>query len=105
MWTTSTPARGRDSRDAVAAAKWLKSRMNSTVGNQRRTIASTGSLPVGRVHGKSATAKKWLRFKNGLDWVITQAEVGDLLATAELGQDCRGLGVNVTEVYLVLALI
>jgi hypothetical protein len=103
-------ARGRDNMNAVAAAKWLKSRMNS-VGNQaddrkyRQPTCKPGAWKGEIMHTdqplprKSTTAKKWLRFKNGLDWVITQAEVGDFLATAELRR-IAGLGVNVTEVYL-----
>jgi hypothetical protein len=47
---------------------------------------------------KSTTAKKWLRFKSGLDWVLKQVDIGDSLSTAELRR-IAGLGVNVTEVY------
>jgi hypothetical protein len=102
-------ARGRDNKNAVKAAKWLKSRMNS-VGNQaddrkyRQPTCKPGAWKGEIMHTdqplprKSTTSKKWLRFKSGLDWVIIQAGIGDSLATAELRR-IAGLGVNVTEVY------
>jgi hypothetical protein len=100
-------ARGHDNKNAVAAAKWLKSRMNS-VGNQaddrkyRQPTCKPGAWKGEIMHTdqplprKSTTAKKWLRFKSGLDWVITQAEAGDSLATSELKR-IASLGVNVTS--------
>ena len=47
---------------------------------------------------KSTTAKKWVRFKSGIDWVLQQAHESNSVSTAELRR-ITGLGINVTEVY------
>ncbi len=47
---------------------------------------------------KSTTAKKWNRFKAGLNWIWETSQIAEFIGTAELRQ-IAGLGVHVTEVY------
>eukprot|EP00804_Cyclotella_cryptica_P005635 CCRYP_000019-RA/>CCRYP_000019-RA protein AED:0.47 eAED:0.47 QI:0/-1/0/1/-1/1/1/0/86 len=47
---------------------------------------------------KSTTAKKWVQFKAGIDWVLQQASESDSVSTAELRR-IAGLAINVTKVY------
>ena len=48
---------------------------------------------------KSTTGKKWTRFRDGLNWMLTQIKDGvSAIDTPELRR-IAGLGVNVTEVY------
>jgi hypothetical protein len=101
--------RGINVSNAVKTDHFLKSRMNS-VANQaseekyRKPTTSPGawkgeimntSEPLPR---KSTSAKKWMRFKAGIQWVLDNSETHDELLTAELRR-IAGLGVNVTEVY------
>ena len=44
---------------------------------------------------KATTQKKWSRFRDGLDWVVRQANDTGKMDTAELRR-IAGLGVNVT---------
>ena len=103
----------RDSPDLLPrsweAARRLKRRMNY-FGNQaderkfrpptvhagawRGLIFSTGfPFPL-----KSTTGKKWIRFKDGLKWIISRADSVEFIETAELRR-IAGLGVHITEVY------
>jgi hypothetical protein len=47
---------------------------------------------------KSTTLKKWVRFKNGVSWVLENSKTAKVLSTAELRR-IAGLGINVTDVY------
>ena len=102
-------SRGRDSANAIAAAKWLRSRMNS-VGNQaddrkyRIPTCRPGAWKGEIMHTdqpfprKATTAKKWSRLKSGLSWILETSHTADVVPTAELRR-IAGLGINVTEVY------
>ena len=46
----------------------------------------------------STTLKKWLRFKTGLSWILTEGRNAGSLSTAELRR-IAGLGVNIMQVY------
>ncbi len=46
----------------------------------------------------STTLKKWLRFKTGLSWILTEGRNTGSLSTAEL-RKIAGLGVNILQVY------
>jgi hypothetical protein len=47
---------------------------------------------------KSTTLKKWVRFKNGVSWVLENSKTAKVVSTAELRR-IAGLGINVTDVY------
>ena len=46
----------------------------------------------------STTFKKWVRFKDGLNWILTKGRGTGSLSTAEL-RKIAGLGVNLMQVY------
>ena len=46
----------------------------------------------------ATTLKKWMRFKNGLSWILTQGRSTGILSTAE-SRKIAGLGVNILQVY------
>jgi hypothetical protein len=46
----------------------------------------------------STTKKKWMRFKEGISWILTEGRATGSLQTVEL-RKIAGLGVNVMQVY------
>jgi hypothetical protein len=102
-------ARGKDKTNAVILAKFMKSRMN-WVGNQaddkkyRPPTCRPGAWKGEIMHTdqplprKSTTTKKWVRFKDGVSWVLDNSRTVSVLSTAELRR-IAGLGINVTDVY------
>ena len=46
----------------------------------------------------STMLKKWVRFKDGLNWILTEGRSTGSLSTAEL-RKIAGLGVNLMQVY------
>jgi len=96
--------------NAKSACKQLKSRMNS-LGNQaddrkfRQPSELSGAWNGVIIHTntpfpmKSTTAKKWDKFKRGLERVVDSSVSGNgFMDTGDL-RSIAGLGVNVTEVY------
>ena len=96
--------------NAKTACKQLKSRMNS-LGNQaddrkfRQPSELSGAWNGVIIHTntpfptKSTTAKKWDKFKRGLERVVDSSVSGNaFMDTGDL-RSIAGLGVNVTEVY------
>jgi len=95
--------------EATRACAQLKSRMNS-LGNQaderkyRPPTLTPGAWNGVIVHTDtpfpmmSTTLKKWLRFKTGLSWILTEGRNTGSLSTAEL-RKIAGLGVNILQVY------
>lgn len=47
---------------------------------------------------ESTTRKKWGKFRQGLRWILEQAETHKEIATARVRR-IAGLGVNVPEIY------
>lgn len=87
--------RGVDVTNAVKTDHFLKTRRNS-VANQaseekyRKPTASPGAWK-GKIMNtseplphKSTNAKKWNRFKSGINWVLEQSETQEFVPTAEL---------------------
>jgi len=102
--------RERDgSNEARKACAQLKSGMNS-VGNQaddrkyRLPSPSPGAWNGVIIHTDTpfpmmlTTLKKWVRFKDGLSWILTEGRSTGSLLTAEL-RKIAGLGVNLMQVY------
>jgi hypothetical protein len=94
---------------ACQACAQLKSRMNS-VGNQaddwkyRLPTSTPGAWNGVIVHTDtpfpmmSTTVKKWIRFKDGLSWILTQSKDTGSVPTAELRR-IAGLGGYILQVY------
>ena len=94
---------------ALDGCRRLKSRMNS-VGNQaddrkyRPPCLTPGAWRGVIIHTdtpfpmKSTTSKKWVRFKDGLKWILELGKSSTNVETSELRR-IAGLGVHLTEVY------
>jgi hypothetical protein len=102
--------RERDgSNEARQACAQLKSRMNA-LGNQaddrkyRLPTVTPGAWNGVIIHTDtnfprmSTTLKKWMRFKEGISWILTEGRSKGVLSTVELRR-IAGLGVNILQVY------
>jgi hypothetical protein len=102
--------RERDgSNEARQACAQLKSRMNA-LGNQaddrkyQLPTVTPGAWNGVIIHTDtpfprmSTTLKKWMQFKEGISWILTEGRSKGVLSTAEL-RKIAGLGVNILQVY------
>ena len=103
---------GRDEGDdehTKMACKQLKSRMNSRGNRAEDRKYRPPSFTPGAWNGvvihtdtpfprKSTTLKKWMRMREGLDWIWSVAQESDVIETGRLRR-FAGLAVHVTEVY------
>jgi hypothetical protein len=102
--------RERDgSNEARQACAQLKSRMNA-LGNQaddrkyQLPTVTPGAWNGVIIHTDtpfprmSTTLKKWMQFKEGISWILTEGRSKGVLSTAELRR-IAGLGVNIIQVY------